>query len=360
MSTHVASSSTSAADAALTEILKEISVPIDVMEEARRRRDRVLKIAEEHDAARDRAGFPSGSVAHGTANSPLEDADCGIKVNRRFEEFRVFGPDATADRGPEAFIRLFSDFVLPRLRRHYPKAEVDLDGNRAIKFLCNETVQIHEWGSVDPYVELIVGLDRANGPGIWIPNRRRRSWDPADPELHTELMTLRHPEALRVLRAHVLRLAKRAVKRDAANGGTAVMCSWNLSALGLDLIKEDRQIGVTLRDFLRGAAADIAVRLTDDPAPAVVEPIKLPQGVSQEAASRRLDEMADIVEGALGADTKAGARAHLEALFGKEIERILAREKRQMNWGLRAGDAGAVASVLGSEHAPKPTRSGGA
>lgn len=138
------------------------------------------------------------------------------------------------------------------------------------------------------------------------------------------------------------------------------MCSWNLSALALGLITETDQIGVTFRDFLRGAAADIAVRLTEDPAPAVVEPIKLPEGVSQETASRRLDEMADIVERALGADTKAGARGHLEALFGPEIEGILAREKRQMNRSLRARDASAVAGVLGAKRPPKTTRSGGA
>ena len=91
---------------------------------------------------------------------------------------------------------------------------------------------------MDPYVELIVGLDRADGPGIWIPNRRN-GWDPADPELHTDLMTIRHRESLRVVRAHILRLSKRAIKRDAANGGIAVMHSWNLSALALELIEEE-------------------------------------------------------------------------------------------------------------------------
>jgi hypothetical protein len=348
------------ANDALEEIRREISVPMAVLEEARRRRDRVLKIAEEHDAARDRAGFPSGSVAHGTTNRPLEDVDCGIKVNRRYEAFRVFGPDATEDRGPEAFIELFSRFVLPRLRRHYPQAEVDLTGNRAIKFLCNETVQIDEWGPVDPYVELIVGLDRTDGPGIWIPNRRRNGWDPADPELHTDLMTVRHPEALRVLRAHVLRLSKRAVKRDGANGGTAVVCSWNLSALALELIGEVQPIGVTLRDFLLGASRSIATALTEDPAPAVIERIKLPDGVTQQMAAERLAEMAAIVEAALNADSKAGARAHLEQLFGPEIEGILAREKRAMNRGLRGSDKGALAAGLGVATAPKKTRSGGA
>lgn len=348
------------ADAALEEILKEISVPMPVLEEARRRRDRVLAIAEEHDAARKGAGFASGSVAHGTANRPLEDADCGIKVNRRYKEFRVFGPDAPEDRGPEAFIRMFSEFVLPRLRRRYAGAEVDLSGNRAIKFLCNDTIQIDEWGPVDPYVELIVGLDRADGPGIWIPNRRRRGWDSADPELHTELMVMRHPEALRVLRAHVLRLGKRAVKRDAADGGVAVMCSWNLSALALELITETGPLAAALHSFLSGASASIAAGLTVDPAPAVTEPIKLPDGVSRVQASVRLAEMAAIVEAALGARSKEGARAHLEQLFGPEIEGILSRERRHLKRGLLAGNGSALAAGLGVAGAPKPTRSGGA
>lgn len=348
------------ADAALDEILHEISVPMAVLEEARRRRDRVLTIAEEHDAARDGAGFASGSVAHGTANRPLEDADCGVKVNRRFEAFRVFGPDAAQDRGPEAFIKLFSEFVLPRLRCRYPNAEVDLSGNRAIKFLVNETVEIDEWGTVDPYVELIVGLDRADGPGIWIPNRRSRSWDPADPELHTEMMVMRHPEALRVLRAHVLRLSKRAVKRDAANGGIAVMCSWNLGALALELVSETAPLASALHAFLSGASSSIAAGLTEDPAPAVIEPIKLPDGVSREQISQRLGEMAAIVEAALGARSKEGARAHLERLFGPEIEGILTRERRALQQGLRGGNGAALATGLGVGSVPKATRSGGA
>ncbi|MEX0972364.1 MAG: hypothetical protein WDZ46_03800 [Solirubrobacterales bacterium] len=348
------------ADVALNEILHEISVPTAVLEEARRRRDRVLAIAEEHDAARDGAGFASGSVAHGTANRPLEDADCGVKVNRRFEAFRVFGPDAAEDRGPEAFIKLFSEFVLRRLRRRYPNAEVDLNGNRAIKFLINETVEIDEWGPVDPYVELIVGLDRVDAPGIWIPNRRKRGWDPADPELHTEMMVMRHPEALRVLRAHILRLSKRAVKRDAANGGVAVMYSWNLSALALELITETAPLAPALHAFLSGASGSIASGLTEDPAPAVTEPIKLPEGVSSERASRRLGEMAAIVEAALDARSKEGARAHLEELFGPEIEGILARERRALQRGTRGGNGAALATGLGIETPPKATRSGGA
>jgi hypothetical protein len=94
--------------------------------------------------------------------------------------------------------------------------------------------------------------------------------------------------------------------------------------------------------------------------PQLLEPIKLPEGVSREMAAARLEEMAAIVEQALGAHNPAGARAHLAALFGAEIKAILVREEKQMNRGLRARDAGAVATALGVAHAPKRTRSGGA
>jgi hypothetical protein len=47
------SASTSAADAVIEEILQEISVPMAVLEEAKRRRELVLSIAMQHDAARE-------------------------------------------------------------------------------------------------------------------------------------------------------------------------------------------------------------------------------------------------------------------------------------------------------------------
>jgi hypothetical protein len=105
-------------------ILKEIAVPLPVLAEAKRRRDLVLTIAMEHVAAC--ARYVSGSVAHGVHNKPLEDADCGVLIDRRFEEFRAFGPDADGTgRGPEAFIQLFVEFITLRLQaRGYPNAQV--------------------------------------------------------------------------------------------------------------------------------------------------------------------------------------------------------------------------------------------
>jgi hypothetical protein len=350
--------SSTPADNALDAIRREIEVPIHVLKEAQDRRNFVLEIADQHEATR--AVYASGSVAHGTTNKPLEDADCGNKVNRRYEIFRRFGPDGDGE-SPEEFIQLYADFILRRLIVAYPNATVDLgDNKRSIPFKFNQPVEFDDWGQVDPYVDFIVGLERVDAPGIWIPNRETAGWDPADPELHTKLMTGRDPKPLRVNRARLLRLAKRAVKRDATNGGRAVMCSWNLSALALELVKETAPIAAGLATFLRGAAESIALRLTEDPAPAVEEPIGLPDGVTQEFASDRLHEMADIVERARRADTSQAARLYLAELYGPEVEAIRERDDQSLRRANRAGDASALGSALGLSGAQKVTRSDGA
>lgn len=360
MTTLTITKSTSPADAALAAILREIAVPRAVLDEAKRRRKVVLEAAMEHEAAR--AAYVSGSVAHGTENKPLEDADGGVKINRRDEEFRVFGPDAEGlGKGSEEFIQMFAEFILPRVRsRGYSNAQLDLTGNRAIKVEFDAPVEIDEWGPVDPYVDLIIGLTRAAG-GLWIPNRRANWWDPADPEYHTELMTARDPKPLRVYRAHLLRLSKRAVKRDAKTSGrNKVMCSWNISALGLGLVDDAAPLAAGLLTFLEGAAASIATALTEDPSPAIDEPIALPDGVTNEIAAGRLSDMAGIVRAAIGAASKQGAMAHLAALFGDEIEAIREREADGMRHATGSRDRAAVASTLGLATPLKRTRSDGA
>jgi hypothetical protein len=346
--------SATAADAALAEILAEIAVPRPVLDEAKKRRNLALELAMRHQASR--AAYVSGSVAHGTHNRPLEDTDCGIKVDRRYEAFRQFGPDGDG-RGPEEFIQMFASFLLPLIREHgYPDAEVNLEGNRAIKLEFNECVELDEWGPVDPYVDLIVALDRRDG-GIWIPNRRRGGWDIGDPEYHTWLMTERDRKPLRVLRAHVLRLGKRAVKRDDVTPGRSkVMCSWNLSALGLELVVDEPPIAAALGDLLAEASASIATGLTADPSPMVEEPISLPSGVTCQQASERLSEMASIVAAAMNARSKAAARRELDALYGPELDAIRERERIDLDRVLGGGRA---AAPLPFTPPAKPTNSHG-
>jgi hypothetical protein len=356
MTTTTTGKNVSAGDAALEAIRREISVPPEILQEARARRELVLAAAMGHPAAR--AAYRSGSVAHGTENKPLEDADCGVKINRRYKELREFGPDAEGTgKGPEEFIQVFAEFVLPRVRvRGYPDAEVDLSGNRAIKIVLNAPIEFDEWGEVDPYVDLIIGLTRVDG-GLWIPNRRINWWDPADPELHTELMTERDLETLRVFRARLLRLTKRAVKRDGVTQGRVkVLCSWNISALGLALVEEVRPLADGLAEFLEAAADSIATSLTEDPSPVIHDPIALPDGVTNEIAAGRLREMAEIVRAAAAAKSKQGALAYLAELFGTEIDAI--RESEDST--LRGGAPAAVSAVLGTTEPLKRTRSDGA
>ena len=92
-------------------------------------------------------------------------------------------------------------------------------------------------------------------------------------------------------RARVIRLAKVAVKND---GDCKVMCSFNIEALGLELVTETAPIAPSLAMFLLDASTEIALALTDDPA-GVSGPIKLPDGNSQANAARRLGQLGQIV-----------------------------------------------------------------
>jgi hypothetical protein len=352
-----------AADKALEEILRHIAVPTDVLDEAKRRRNLVCELAMRHPAARDT--WYSGSIAHGTHNSPLGDADCGVMVDRRSHEFRAYGPDADGvGLGPELFIQSFAEVILPEVRAAgYPSADVDLSGNRAIKFNFNERVDFGEFGAVDPYVDLIVGLDRRNGPGIWIPNRRTNGWDAAHPQKHTELMTTRDPQELVVHRAHLIRLGKRAIKRDGREPRVPAMCSWNFSALALEHVEERVPLAKGLAALFADASSSIAAGLTADPAE-VADPIALPDGMTNAESAQRLAQMAAVVEAGAQATNLGEARRILSALFGTEIDEIRARHQSvvrnsPLNPALRSGNVAAIATALGTPELRKTTRSHG-
>jgi hypothetical protein len=356
----------SPADRVLERILHEISVRQDVLDEAKKRRNLVCEIAMQHEAAR-RTYF-SGSIAHGTHNAPLGDADCGVVADRRVPDFRLYGPDAgSVGEGPEQFFQAFAAFIGPELRAAgYPSLTLDLSGNRAIKFVFNDPVEFDELGPVDPYVDLIVALRRDDeDKGLWIPNRRRGWWDPANPERHTWLMTQRDPRPLVVHRAHLLRLSKRAVKRDGTTlGRVQVICSWNLSALSLDAVDDRRPLASGLAEFLGSASVSVADRLTDDPA-GVAGPIKLPDGVDQAMAARRLDEMASIVWQAANSRSEQGAQAALAPLFGIELNAIRQREMQRrltshpLHNALVEQSPAAISSALGARIPLKRTASDG-
>jgi hypothetical protein len=164
------------------------------------------------------------------------------------------------------------------------------------------------------------------------------------------------PRELAVHRTHVVRLAKRAVKRDGARSATGpVMCSWNLSALSLDLVDERLPLATALATFFTGAAITIRASLTDDPA-RVAGPIKLPDGVTQDVAAQRLEEFAEVAWSAVSSRSSAGAKAALAGLFESELDEIRLRDQRTLlghplNQSLQQRDVAGVAAAVGA-HAP--------
>lgn len=350
-------------DKAIEEVLREIAVPFPVLEEAKRRRNLVCTLAKDHPAGL--STWNSGSLAHGTENSPLGDADAGVMVSYESTQFRSFGPESRAAKpgSPEEFIRSFAAFILPRVQEKYPLAQVDLEGNRAIKFLFNDQVDVDSLGQVDPHVDLIVGLNRRGAPGIWIPNRRTGGWDASNPQRHTEMMTAEGSEELRVHRAHLIRLGKRAIKREGKLVGSAAMCSWNFSALALKLVTARGPLAASLAGLLGESAREISKGLTPDPA-GVAGPIPLPDGMTQQESARRLSQMAETVDSAAAAASRNEARRLLAPLFGHELDEIRRKEQERaakipINDALRRRDAAALGAALGAPGPEKIVRSHG-
>jgi hypothetical protein len=338
-----------AANSVIDAIRRQVAVHNDVLNAAKGRRDRVRELADEHAAAR--ATFNSGSVAHGTANAPLHDTDCGVVLDRR--KLWAYGPDGDG-LPPRPMMESFRDWILPRLRHEYPHVSCEIT-KRALLFEFHEVLQFEGDVRTDPSVDLVVALERREAPGLWIPNTERPGWDPSHPQRHTELfVTTEH--SLRVHRARVVRLAKVAVKND---GELKVMCSFNIEALALELITDAAPIAPALADFLIASSAEIAAKLTDDPAH-VSGPIKLPDGVTHAIAARRLGELGQIVAASLSADSEPEARRILSAVFGPQIDAIRDDGRGRLHRALDQRDAAAIATLLATPRPQKPRRSYGA
>jgi len=252
----------------LDDVRAQIAPEDGALKEARERRDATRDAAETFRGVRH--SFGSGSLAHGTANCPVHqrdkglDADAGVVLDRRSHP--TLGPDSAAKGGPTPVLEDMREHLRTELRASYPKVTFRIT-KRAILITFDEPLP----GGEDPTVDLVVGLERANKPGLWIPNTQAEGWDPSDPEEHTRLLTTRSdPKALRVTRAHAIRLAKAENKRTA----TPPLCSFNLEAFGLMFVEEGMDDAVALHAMWERGARDLQRRLTPDPA-GVSKPIKV-------------------------------------------------------------------------------------
>ena len=251
----------------LEEIRQKISASDDDLNEARERRDLVLKAARSFPARCDlqvRIGRPRQRKQSG--------GRCGRWHGARPPRLRGVGPDSDKDEGPEEIVDDVREHVMGIVRETYPSARSRLI-KRAILIRFNEP----NADGVDPSVDLVVAITRKNANGLWIPNRDKDDWDASDPEEHRRLLT-GDRKNLRVHRARVIRLAKAAIKHDS----TPALISFNIEALALEHITKVNTLAASLQLFFDKAASSIKSR-----------PDRRPGGcVRQDQAARRHDAQA--------------------------------------------------------------------
>jgi hypothetical protein len=233
----------------LEEARSRIAVEDDVLKTARERRDLIRTILEEEFAAL--RTFGSGSLAHGTQNSPLADADLGVVLDRR--AYLGLGPDGD---GTKEIVDEVRAALRKRLKEHYPEARFYLGGRRSIKVTFNDPVSFE---ADDFTADVIVALTREEG-GLWIPNLKKNEWEPSHPEKHTELVVNRN-KATKYTFARVIRLAKHANSKH-----SQTIPSFNLTALALGCIEEKVSMQVGLSTLFRHAADSLKEGPTEDPA----------------------------------------------------------------------------------------------
>lgn len=262
------------------EARRRIAVPDEVLKEARKRREVIRDIAEQEVAAL--RTFGSGSLAHGTQNDPLNDADAGVVLDRRV--YDNLGPDG---EGPCSTVEDIRSRVRERLQEEYPKVRFYTGGHRAIRVNFMEPIQD---GADNFTADLIVAVRRDAG-GLWIPDLDNDSWDPSHPEHHVELIVDRNRSTDSQF-SRIMRLAKHA---NAHHGKTIV--SFNVVALGLEAITEKVSLPEGLALFLRHAADSLDGGLTQDPA-GISGPINVNVSRRRDAA-KKFKDMAELAEQAL-------------------------------------------------------------
>ncbi len=289
-------------DDVLSDVRKQIDASDAPLGEARNRLTLV------RDSAGDSPGalrtYPSGSIAQHTMSHPVTDGDGGVVLDRR--TYPELGPDGGGEAPGEVTEKLCA-LLGPAVRESYPDARCGTS-KRGPKIHFGAPVE-----GQDPTVDLVVALTRRDGPGLWIPNLEKDTWEASDPEAHVELLN-GGPIAVRRTRRQVIRLAK------AWNGqfSEPAFCSFHLSVLALESVRGGLGLATALGQFFADAVESLRKGNTADPA-GVSAPIKLRAG--RDVAIDRLQRAADAVACALEHDDDLPAvRAGLARVFWDYIE----------------------------------------
>lgn len=286
---------------ALNQIRSEIAPADAVLKEARERRDLVRDLGMQFGGV---AGtFVSGSLAHGTANKPLSDADCGLVLDRRSHP--DLGPDGN-DVGPGEVVENVRQLLGDGVREAYPDARLRVN-KRSITVIFDPVD-----AAQGPSVDLVVAVNRKDAPGLWIPNTEQGRWDASDPAAHTSMIVTASKNTGSTL-ARAIRLAK----AWNAQFSTPAICSFNIEALALSAINQERDLVKAVPELFEHAATDLALHRTPDPA-GVSGPIKFPPGMDKDRAVGRISRAASHMRAAVEADeggNEEGAQEELTKVF---------------------------------------------
>jgi hypothetical protein len=323
------------------DVLDQISTDPKVLKAARKRRNVVKSAALKFDGMR--RAYDSGSIAMGVANDPVLDADGGVVIDRRVHP--ELGPDGAGGL-PTEIVEDLHEFIGPEVRKTYPDATVH-DMKRGL------TVCVHDpvIGDQDPFVDLVVAMERKDKPGLWIPNLDADRWDASHPEKHVELMVA-GPSDVRRVRGQVTRLGKAWNKQYSS----PALSSFNIAAIARECIDEAEELDDALYRFFDYAVASLRQRRTPDPA-GVSEPIKLPLG--KDTAIDRLGKARDNMKIAVESDDADERLQAMHDVFWDYLPQpTTTASRRSIAHALRTG-APRVSTAGAVVRAMKPARSYG-
>jgi hypothetical protein len=295
----------------IMEMLAATKPSKEAIDEARARRDLVKEAALAYDGAI--SFIKSGSLAHHTITGVVSDADGSLMLDRRI--YRDYGPDSEEGLGPQDLVVGIAEVIRDTVAQVYPNVFISTNHKRAIYFRFRQPLEDGQ----DPTVDLVIGLNRKDQPGIWIPNLDDDDWDASDPGRHTELVRARRRST-----GHASSKVVRTLKLFSKQWSNELLASFHWTALMLEAYPVRKTVIQGVIDVFNHAADSLEQDDTDDPA-GVSGPISMPAGRDRSVVVSRIRNAGTNLEKALQVegDNEAALDEVLE-LFGNVFTKELA------------------------------------
>lgn len=292
----------------IIEMLAATKPSKEAIDEARARRDLVKEAAMTYEGTL--RFIKSGSLAHHTISGTVSDADGSLMLDRRV--YKDYGPDSDEGLGPEELVVGIAENIRDTVEQVYPNVFISTNHKRAIYFRFRQPLLDGQ----DPTVDLVIGLDRKDRPGIWIPNLDDNDWDASDPGKHTELVKARRQST-----GHTSSRVVRALKLFSKQWDNELLTSFHWTALMLESYPARKPIIEGVIDVLNHAAASLEEGDTDDPA-GVSGTIAIPADRNRSVVISRIRNAATNLEKARQVDgDDEAALEEVAALFASVFTR---------------------------------------